>query len=198
MILIGGGTVYAASHLGKNDVKSRNLAPGAVKTSDLGKSAVTSPKIKNGTIKAGDIAADVINGDVADVTGSATGGPVGGLNATGQVPVPLSGTTTFTPQPGQVSAVAYEAKFTYSSNNGVNSCSPGVTVLINGRATQEGAFPFSTLSTSPVTDRGGSADGPVGLVDPGTPFSITAVASGDSDCGVATLDRVEVRILQVH
>src|SRR5436190_4822762 len=87
LLVVGGGTVYAAIHLGKNSVKSKNIAKAAVKNSDLHADAVTSEKVKDGTITGGDlqdgtitgadIAAGVIPQIQADVTGSSTGGPQG-------------------------------------------------------------------------------------------------------------------------
>ena len=67
VLALGGGTVYAAAQLGKNDVKSKNIAKGAVKTSDLAKNAVKSPKIKDGTIQAGDLAAGLIRAEAHTV-----------------------------------------------------------------------------------------------------------------------------------
>ena len=144
ILAIGGGTVYAASKIGKNDVKSKNIAKGAVKGSDLGKNAVTSPKLKDGTIVAGDIAdgtieandiaAGVIPKFEADVTGSASAGPQAGLNTATPAPLPLTGTTTFTPHAGEVVALAAEGKFTYATTNVAQGCSPQVFLLLNGEA----------------------------------------------------------------
>ena len=88
ILAIGGGTVYAAVKLGKNDVKSKNIAAGAVKKKDLGKNAVTSPKVKDGGIEAEDLAAGVVPQLDADVTGSATAGPRGGLTTDTLTPCP--------------------------------------------------------------------------------------------------------------
>ena len=200
VLAVGGGTVYAAVQLGKNDVHSRNIAPKAVKTSDLAKDAVTSPKIKNGTIQAGDLAAGVLRNDVADVTGSATGGPQGSINTNTTSPLPLSGTTTFTPQAGRVSALAAEAQFTLATTNALNLCDPAVFLLINGKPTRVFLSPEDDVnSTTPVTSLGRDADGPFGLITPGTPLTITAQLRGDVDCtGNSRLDRVEVRIVQIH
>src|SRR5690349_16210503 len=105
VLAVGGGTVYAAMKLGKNEVKSKNIAKGAVKNSDLGKNAVTSPKVKDGTISADDLANGVIQ---ADVTGKASAGPKSGLTTSTPEPLPLTGTTTFTPKAGEVAAIAAE------------------------------------------------------------------------------------------
>lgn len=198
ILAIGGGTVYAAVKLGKNDVKSKNIAPGAVKAKDLGKNAVRSRNVKDGTIDAGDLAAGVIPQIRADVTGSATGGPQGGINTNTTVPLPLNGTTTFTPQPGEVAAVAAEARFTIATTNASQSCRPAVSLLLNGQPTRIFIGPDADGdNTTPIQSLGNDAAGPFGLVDPGTPLAITAQLRGDPDCTAGSqLDRVEVRILQ--
>ena len=171
VLAIGGGTVYAASEIGKNDVKSRNIAKGAVKTSDIAKEAITGAKVKNGTITGdelaagtvtaediqdatitgGDIAAGVIPQIQADVTGSSTAGPQGGINTAATAPVPLNGTTSFTPSEGEVAALAAEAQFTYATTNAANNCSPALTLLVNGEETRVFVGPGSTISTTPIT-----------------------------------------------
>lgn len=198
VLALGGGTVYAAVKLGKNEVKSKNIAKGAVKGSDLSKNAVTSPKVKNGSIEAGDLAAGVIPQIAANVTGTATGGPQGGISVAGQTPLPLSGTTTFTPQPGEVAAVAAEAQFTIATTNALNFCRPSIRILLNGQPTVIFVAPDADgNNTTPLQSLGRDASGPYGLINPGTPLTVTATLNGDPDCTPASqLDRVEVRILQ--
>ena len=198
VLALGGGTVYAATKLGKNEVKSKNIAKGAVKNSDLGKNAVTSPKVKNGTIKTGDIAAGVIPKLEADVTGSATTGPQGGINTDTSTPLPLTGTTTFTPRAGEVSAIAAEGKFTIATTTAGQFCGPGVRLLVNGQPTRIFVSPDDEGgSTTPVTSLGSDASGPFGLIEPGKPLTITAELRGDLPCTAnSQLDRLEVRIVQ--
>jgi hypothetical protein len=209
VLAIGGGTVYAAIELGKNDVKSKNIAKGAVKNPDLAKEAVTGVKVKDatitgaevqdGTLTAEDIAAGVIPQIQADVTGSATAGAQGGINTATTAPVPLSGTTSFTPSAGEVAAVAAEAQFTYATTNAANPCSPALGLLVNGEETRVFVGPGSTNSTTPIQGVGNDADGPFGLLSPGTPINVTAVLTGDADCTAASqLDRLEVRIVQLR
>jgi hypothetical protein len=198
-LAIGGGTVYAAFGLGKNDVHSKNIAPRAVKASDLAKNAVTSPKIKDGSVQAADIAAGVIANVTADVTGSATGGPRGSVNTDTTTSLPLSGTTTFTPQGGQVSAIGAQAQFTVATTNAMNFCAPSVFLLLNGQPTRVFLSPDDVNTTTLVTRAANDADGPFGLISPGTPLTITAQLRGDPDCTAGSrLDRVEVRIVQFH
>ena len=198
-LAVGGGTVYAAFGLGKNDVHSKNIAPRAVKASDLAKDAVTSPKIKDGTVQGADIAAGVIAGASADVTGSAAGGPQGSVNTNTTSPLPLSGTTTFTPQSGQVSALAAQAQFTVATTNALNFCSPSIFLLLNGQSTRVFLSPDNVNSTTLVTQSANDADGPFGLIHPGTPLTVSAQLRGDTDCTAdSKVDRVEVRIVQIH
>ena len=199
VLVVGGGTVYAAAQLGKNDVKSKNIAKGAVKTADLAKKAVTSPKVKDGTIEAKDLAAGVIPALDADVTGSATAGPQGGINTDTSSPLPLNGTTSFTTSASEVGAIAAEAQFTIATTNAANSCQPDVILFANGQPTRVFVTPNSgEKSTTPVQTTGYDADGPFGLLSPGTPINITAELRGDTDCTASSqLDKLEVKIVQI-
>jgi hypothetical protein len=209
VLAVGGGTVYAALELGRNDVKSRNIAKGAVKTSDLGRNAVTGPKMKDGaitgadmqdgSITGADIAAGVIPALDADVAGSSTGGPQGGINTDTSSALPLSGTTSFTPRAGDVSAIAAEAQFTVASTSAAEFCDPAVVVFVNGQPTRVFASPeINVNSLTPVQAFGRDAAGPYGLLNPGTPLTITAELLGDADCTAdSQLDKVEVSIVQI-
>lgn len=260
VLALGGGSVYAASKLGKNVVKSKQIARGAVKGSDLGRNAVTGPKVKggsigatdlandavtavtikdgsigaaefaggavtgltildgsiqggdiagdavtgqtvkDGSIEAGDLAAGIFDGIGVDVTGSATGGPQGGVNAATTTALPLSGKTTFTPAEGEVSALAAEGQFTIASTDPAKFCSPAVLLSVNGEPTRVFVNPaIDGNNTTPLTSLGHDADGPLGLIAPGTPLTITAELRGDVDCTAGSqLDRLEVRILQIR
>jgi hypothetical protein len=179
VLAMGGGTVYAAIQLGKNDVKSMNIAPGAVQSADL------SPKLLRG--------ADI------DVTGSAKGGPKGGIDTNSNVSLPLKGKAKFKPRSGSVGALAAEARFTVASTDPGEFCSPAVILLLNGDPTRvfvdpEGGGNSTTLQTIPGRD----AAGPFGLIGK-RPLKITAEIRGDENCtSDSRLDRLEVRILQIR
>ena len=200
VLAIGGGTVYAAVKLGKDDVKSKNIAAGAVKKKDLGKNAVTSPKVKNGGIEAEDLAAGVVPQLDADVTGSATAGPRGGLTTDTLTPLPVNGMTTFTPRAGDVVALAAEGRFTVASTSPPEDCRPAVFLLLNGDPTRVFVAPdFGTDSATPVQSLGRDADGPFGLISPETPLTITAEIRGDIHCTAGSqLDRLEIKIVQIR
>ena len=198
-LVLTGGTVYAASQLGKNDVKSKNIAKGAVKGSDIAKNAVTGKKVKDGQIGTSDLAADVLSKLQADVTGSATGGVQGGLTTNTAAPYPLAGTTTFTPGAGEVTAIAAEVKFSIATTNIAQNCQPDVRILANGQPTRLFITPETGEdSTTLVSAAGRDAAGPYGLTDPGTPIALTAEYRGDPDCtATSQIERTEIRILQI-
>lgn len=197
VLAVGGGTVFAAVQLSKNNVRSRHIAPKAVKNSDIAPNAVTSRKIRNRGVSPADLTVGLLN-QVVDVKAAATGGPQSPVNLAGPTVVPLSGTTTFTPGAGQVTALAAEARFTLATTNALNPCSPDITLSLNGDQTRVFVSPESTNSTTAVVRLGRDADGPFGLINPGTQMTITAQLLGDPDCTAAsTLDRVEVRVVQI-
>lgn len=200
VLALGGGTVYAASKIGKDTVTSKSIKKGAVKSSDLAKNAVSGKKVKDGSLEAGDLAAGVIPQLKANVIGSSSAGPVTGLTTATFVPLPLSGTTSFTPEQGDVTAIAAQARFSIATTNAANECSPAVRLLVDGKPSSVFVGPEDgENSTTLVKSDGRDAYGPYGLLDPGTPETITALIRGDTDCTPATqLDRLEVRIVQIR
>lgn len=160
---------------------------------------ITGANLLDGTITGADIAADVIPELDADVTGSATGGPQAGLTTATPAALPLSGTTSFTPKAGDVSAIAAEARFTLASTNIAQFCQAAVFLLANGQPTNLFISPDSVNSLTPVQSVDRDADGPFGLLNPGTPVTITAQLQGDTDCTAGSqLDKVEVSIVQIR
>jgi hypothetical protein len=113
VLLLGGGAAYAASHLGKNSVGTKQLKKNAVTTAKIKKNAVTTAKIKDSAVTTAKIQDSAVNGakiaagsvgfeDLAAgslLVANATGGPLP-ANTPGSSPLPLSGTTSFT-APGE-------------------------------------------------------------------------------------------------
>jgi hypothetical protein len=62
LFLALGGSAYAVT-AGKNTVKSKSIAKGAVKTSDIANKAVTAKKLKPGAVPSNAIAANSVNAD---------------------------------------------------------------------------------------------------------------------------------------
>lgn len=179
VLALGGGTVYAAVQLGKNDVRSRNIAPGAVQL--------------------GDLSAKALKGLDVDVTGSAKSGPKGAINTDTLVPLPLRGKTRWTPRTGEVGALAAEAKFTIATTNPAESCNPAVILFVDGSPTRAFIDPESEgTSTTLEKSFGRDAAGPFGLLSR-KPLKLTAEIRGDEDCTIEShLDRLEVRIIQLR
>ena len=199
-LVLTGGTVYAASKLGKDEVKSKNIAKGAVKNSDLAKNSVKGKNIKAGSVATSDLAADLLSKLDTEVTAAATGGPAGGLTTVTPNPLPLTGTTTFTPAAGEVTAIVAEAAFTVATTNIAQDCSPAVRVFVDGEPTRIFVSPDTEQnSLTPIATTGRDAAGPYGLVDPGVTRTITATVRGDADCTPGTqLDKFEVRVIQIR
>lgn len=72
VLALTGATALAASQLAKNSVKSKQLAPGAVHTSDIAKDAVTGDKVKESTLGKVPLAAHADSADVAGAAANAT------------------------------------------------------------------------------------------------------------------------------
>ena len=180
VLALGGGSVYAATQLGKNEVRSQNIAPGAVQGADL------SPKLLKGM-------------DV-DVTGTAKSGSQGGINTDTNTPVKLKGKTSFKPKPGSVGALAAEARFTSATTDPNEFCNPAIFLLLNGEPTRVFVSPESEgNSTTLETSLGRDADGPFGLINPKKRLKISAVLRGDADCTPdSQLDRLVIKILQIR
>ena len=200
VLVLTGGTVYAAVQLGKNDVKSKNIAKGQVKGSDLAKNAVTSPKVKDGSLQSADLAAGIFSGLDLDVAGTAASGPKTGINTATTSPLPLTGKTSFTPKAGEVAALAAEGRFTIASTDATKFCSPAVFLLVNGQPTRVFVDPeIDGNNTTLETSLGRDADGPFGVLSPGTPLTVTAQIEGDADCTAdSQLNRLEIRLVQIR
>jgi len=92
-----GGTAYAGTQLEKNEVRSRNIAPGQVKRSDIARNAVNSRKVADGSLLRGDFAAGQLPAGTTGAAGAtgATGptGPAGltsskGVSASDSIQAP--------------------------------------------------------------------------------------------------------------
>jgi hypothetical protein len=72
IVAVGGATAFAAITLPKNSVHSKQIAKGAVKTSDIGKDAVTGDKVKESTLGKVPLAVHADSADSAATAASAT------------------------------------------------------------------------------------------------------------------------------
>jgi hypothetical protein len=72
VLAVGGGATALALTLPKNSVHSKQIAKGAVKTSDIGKDAVTGDKVKEGSLGKVPLAVHADSADTAGSAGTAT------------------------------------------------------------------------------------------------------------------------------
>jgi hypothetical protein len=217
-LAISGGVVYAASTLGRNSVKSKNIAAHAVKNRNLAKNAVkngnlaanavatakvkkeaiTGAKVKAGTLTRTNLAAGTLAGlQVLDASASS----VPGLTEFKEegTAVPLSGTTSFTPVAGKSYELLTELKGTPVDANGPGEegCSASVLILVNGTP-----FPSVSISNNaevkaPFNNEPvGSSATAIGMQEAGQTQTISAVAFGNAGCSSATTASLRVTVVE--
>ncbi|HSS42171.1 MAG TPA: hypothetical protein VLK37_06405 [Solirubrobacterales bacterium] len=218
-LALSGGVVYAASTLGKNSVKSTNIAANAVKTRNLAKSAVksknlgpnsvttakvkkdaiTSAKVKKGTLSRSDLAAGALAGiQVAEVTSAA----VPGLNAEppGGTLVPLAGTPTFTPAAGKSYELLVELKGNPIDADGPEGdvCNPFVDLLVNG-APVNGAGLWNNASGKPPFNNEpiGTSSAAIALQAAGQAQTLSALSFGTTGCSGATAASLRAVVIEL-
>lgn len=203
-LALSGGVVYAAGTLGRNAVKSkniaanavknRNLAKNAVKNKNLAKDAVTAAKVKDGTLTRTDLAAGTLSGlPVADVQATVPSGTRG-------TPVPLTGTPAFTPEAGKSYELLLEVKGNPidADGTGFNSCFAGVSILANGHPVAFGGV-FADASNAPpfnVEPVGGTV-APIALQEAGQPQTLSAVISFREGCAANTSSTLRAVVVQL-
>jgi hypothetical protein len=218
-LALSGGVVYAAATLGKNSVKSKNLAANAVKTRNLAKNAVkakaiapnavttaklkkgavTGGKVAKGTLTRSNLAAGTLAGlQVADVQAASVPGLTG--EVAGGTPVPLAGTASFTPEAGKSYEVLTELKGTPTDANGAvgGACEAFVTILVNG-APLTGAGIWANASGTPPFNFEpiGSSSAAVGLQQAGQAQTLSALAFGSTGCSSATSASLRAVVVQL-
>jgi hypothetical protein len=218
-LAISGGVVYAASTLGRNSVKSKNIAAHAVKTRNLAKNAVkkgnlaanaittakvkkeaiTGVKVKGGTLTRTNLAAGTLAGlQVLDASAST----VPGLTEfkEGGTPVPLAGTTSFTPVAGKSYEILTELKGTPTDADGAgeeSSCFASVRILVNGELFT-GASIYNDAGEKPPFNNEsiGTSSTALGMQEAGQLQTISALAFGNSGCSPATTASLRVTVVE--
>lgn len=226
-LALGGGAVMAAGQLGKNVVKSKNIAPNAVRTQDIAKKAVKSGKIAANAIKNKNLAKNAVSGGKVrkkaltrskfkagtlaglQVANVETGG-VPGLtedlpdNSEG-VPIPLAGTPTFTPQAGKSYVLLAEMRGTPidadgadGNNYGGSGCFAWVRIYLNGEPVS-GVEISANANAQPPYDVNavGTSSTGVGLLVPGQPQTIAANAIGSDGCGAGTAALLRITAVEL-
>ena len=212
-IVLAGGSAYAASNLGKNAIKSKNIAPNAVRTKNLAKNAVknknlaknavrtknlakgsvTAAKIKAASITRTQMAAGTLAGlQVAEVQSNPVPGFGGGPSSPAGTPVPLAGTTTFTPAAGKSYMLLTELRGNPIDADGdggeYNPCFGDVVMLANSQLISwteiyaTAATTYDVYKNEPV----GTKATPIGLQEQGKPVTLTAISLTNGNCGPMT------------
>lgn len=217
-LAVSGGVVYAASQLKRNAVKSKNIAAHAVKNRNLAKNAVkngnlaanavttakvkkeaiTGAKVKAGSLTRTNLAAGTLPG--LQVLDAGTGA-VPGLTSFSEngTPVPLSGTTSFTPAAGKSYEILTEIKGTPTDADGPegSACFASVSILVNG-VPFTGVTLYNDAGESPPFNNRpvDSSSTAIGLQQAGESQSISALAFGSSNCGPATAASLRVTVVE--
>jgi hypothetical protein len=211
-LALSGGVAWAAHKIGANQLKSNSVGTGKIKknavtATKIKKSAITNTKLANGAVSNAKLADGAVNfaklATGTNVIASATSAPVNVNSVNTAIPVPLTGTTTFTPQAGVVDLLNIEARgINLGLEPGKTACSPTVQPLINGQLFEiSSGFlnvssetnPKSEFSPVPVD----SETGPVGLAQPGVPQQITMRVLGDKECTAASQISVALVVTQL-
>lgn len=210
-LALGGGAVYAAGTLGKNSVKStniarnavksRNIAANAVKARNLAKNSVTAAKVKPGTLTRTQLAAGTLAGlEVADaqastVPGLATKSPSGGT------PLTLTGTTSFTPAAGKSYELLTELKGNPTDADGTGGfgeCYAWVQIEVNGQPIGYASIWANASSEPPFNLQSvGTSSAAVGLLEAGQPQTLTAHVFGSSGCGASTTGSLRTVVVEL-
>jgi hypothetical protein len=193
-LALGGGVAYAA-----DKVRSGDLAPGAVHTSDLFKRAVTSGKLAVGAVRTNQIADGAVGSKQIGTAAVApsnlqfpvfyAASPSGGSApiTPGPDPYPITG-GAWTQNPGSIEVVFGVGVATLAyDNSGGGSCQVFFEVSLNGQ--QVGGGELSTNSTTPA--RVEQSIGAQPQIDPLAPTAVQMTLRTGSN-GACTQDsRIE-------
>lgn len=199
-LVIGGATAIAAKvprhsvgprQLKANAVTTLKIKANAVTNRKIKKNAVTTVKIKEGAVDGAKIAEGAVDfGKVAkgtNVIATANGGPVAADSAT-IATIPLTGTTSFTPQPGVVDFLSVEVRGSDLAASGSEPCAPEVRPYVNGDAFEmaQGFLAVSATEPAPEDPSGlrpvTGATAPLGMTSPGVSQDVAIKLLGDPDC----------------
>lgn len=206
-LALGGGAAWASGQLGKNAVKSKNiaahavknknLAKNAVKEGNLAKNAVTAAKVKAGSLTRAQLAAGTIAGtQIADFSSTVT------LGSDTTAPQALAGTTAFTPAAGKSYLLLAEiqSNVTDADGPGGESCSAYVSLLFNGHYLEGNYLGVRADSSNPEVfgfEPSDSLSTAIGLVGAGAPVTITELTEGDADCGTGATGQLRGTIVEL-
>ncbi|HEX3174095.1 MAG TPA: hypothetical protein VHQ43_07740 [Solirubrobacterales bacterium] len=219
-LALGGGAVWAAGQLGKNVVKSKNIAANAIRTQDIAKNAVKTAKIAANAVRGKNLAKNSVSaGKVKKGTltrtqlkaGTLAGLQVAEVQAT-NVPalatdppdpqgtaIPLTGTATFTPQPGKSYELLGELRGNPSDadGGGPKECFAFVRIYVNGEPTTGVGISADATAPPPFTVNSvGTTGTGIALLTPGQPQTIAANALGSTGCGSGTTGNLRIVVVE--
>jgi hypothetical protein len=214
-LVIGGATAIAAKvprhsvgprQLKANAVTTLKIKANAVTNRKIKKNAVTAVKIKDGSVDGAKIADGAVGfGKIAagtNVIATASGGPVAADSAT-LATIPLTGTTSFTPQAGVVDFLSVEVRGNDLAATGAEPCTPEVRTYVNGDAFEfaQGSLVVSTVEPTPEDPNGlrpvTGATAPLGMTSPGVRQDISLKLLGDADCTEGSTVSVAIAITRL-
>jgi len=219
-LALGGGAVWAAGQLGKNVVKSKNIAANAVHTKDIAKNAVKAAKIGAGAVheknlakgavsagkvkkgaltrtqlKAGTLAGLQVAEAVAANVPALTAEP---SNAQGTA-IPLTGSPTFVPQAGKSYELLAELRGnpTDANGGGPGGCGAFVRLYVNSEPVGGVEIGANANAEPPFTVNSvGTFSTAVALQTPGIPQTIAANALGSPGCGAGTTGTLRITVVE--
>lgn len=211
-LVIGGATAIAAKvprhsvgprQLRANAVTTLKIKANAITNRKIKKSAVTAVKIKDGAVGGVKIAPEAVGFEKlatgTNVIATASGGPVAADSAT-TASIPLSGTTSFTPQAGVVDFLSVEVRGNNLAATGAEPCAPEISPYVNGDAFEfaQGSLVVSTVEPTPEDPNGlrpvSGATAPLGMTSPGVTQNIAVKLIGDADCAEGSTVSVAIAV----
>jgi hypothetical protein len=189
-LVLGGATAIAAKKIGSHQLKANSVTTAKIK-----KNAVTTAKIKNKAVNFTKIAAGT------NVIATATGGPIAANNET-PTTIPLTGTTSFTPQAGVVDFLSVELKGDNLARAGEKPCTPTVQPYVNGNSFEVAQGFLTVRAIAPTEEEPSglrpvsSETGPLGVLSPAVAQAISAKLFGDKDCTATSTVSVAIVVTQ--
>jgi hypothetical protein len=186
-LALGGGAAYAA-----NEIRSGDIAPGAVRTADIHKRAVASGKLAVGAVRSNQIADGSVGSRQIGAAAVAPSNlefpvfvaatPSGGSApvTSGPDPYPIAN-GTWTQKPGQIQVLFGAAAATLAyDDSGSGLCQVFFEISLNGR--QVGGGQISTSSTTPTRiEQSVGAEPQIDPLNP-TTVQVTARTGSNGDC----------------
>jgi hypothetical protein len=216
VLLLGGGTAWAATRLPKNSVGPKQIKKGAVGTKQLKKGAVTPRKLSTSAKRslvgpagpAGPVGPKGDRGErgpagpqgVPGLTGDAplavdvTAGEIPGMNQETTSGVPLTGGSSWTPAAGQAGLLfgKVTATLAYEPGEFTFSCPVQVAVFDNGKAV---GGVLLTGDKTTFTETSATLDPIAVAIDEPGLHTISATATGSSFCKAGSkIDSVHLMI----